>query len=198
MTDTMQGVLSDSYLRNYVGYYAHKVARRFPNSMDKEDVEQDLWEAIIRAMKRYDGTVSPSEHARLAVFSKYGSMINKRLKKLPFNEKMFRYDQTPTHLSNHYTEDHISYFTGEDPIFSSTDLSYLLIEERDVLERIGKELRAKAEEGRSYILTYQWFQAMQEGLTVSESAARLGVSENYLYQIKHRALGIVRSLGITP
>lgn len=183
MTEAMQEVLSDHYLGNWIGYYAHKMSRRFPTTMGREDAKQVLWEAIVKAMNAYNGEKTPIDHARSAAYSKYGSMISGRLKKLPFHEKMSTGDFEDTTRTVAGKNDDIR-----------------RIEANDSLDRIEKLLQQESERGKTSTLALGWLRLMRKGYTVDESARKLGVTANYLYQIRHRVFhrDDVRKLACMP
>jgi hypothetical protein len=188
MTAVINEAIKDTYLQNYIGYHAHKVAQKFPNSMDHEDVKQELWEAIIKAMNKYDGSKTPSDTARSAVFSKYGHMIDGRMKKLPFNEKLIHYDQIQTQQFTNQNQ-HTQY---EIP---SYDSSYELVEANDTLDKIDNSLKVEANKAKQYSIALNWFRLMRKGYNTIDSAHELSVSVDYLYVIQNRIFkGVVRYL----
>lgn len=178
MTQAVQEVLSDSSLKGYVSYYAHKIARRFPNFMDKKDAEQDLWEAIFKALPRYDGRKPIGAYARAAVFSKYGHLIDKRLKKLKWYEYVYHYDKC------------------ENPVdLTYTDRCFETVEANITLDNIEKFLEEEAKTRKQYTVALNWFKLMRKGYSPQESAETLSVTVEYLWNIRSRIFRkVVRDL----
>lgn len=171
MIQAVNEVLGDSYLKNYISYYAYKLNQRFPNSIGQEDAEQTFWEEIIKSMKSYEGGKSPSDHARSAVFSKYGHMIDKRLKKTVTNEKTYHYDHSECSIELPYI----------DSCFETVEANITL----DAIEQI---LQKEAEKGRQYSLAVDLFRLKRLGYTTKESAKLLNVTVEYLWTIWHRVV----------
>jgi len=191
MTAVLNEVMTDGYLKNYVGYHAYKVARRFPNSMDREDAEQEIWEAIIKAMNKYDGRKTPVETARSAAFSKYGHMIDGRLRKLPFNEKMAHYDQYA----------HPQEFADHDPCYELVEANITLDRIEEILSTEANRPRQyrtalkKANSPKLYRTALDWFRLMRKGYSAQESADELSIPVDYLYVIHRRVFkSVVRNL----
>jgi DNA-directed RNA polymerase specialized sigma24 family protein len=172
-------VFEDDDLKTFIGIQANKLARRFPSTLDREDAEQELWEAVIKAMPKYDGSTTFLMFAKSAAQSKYGHLIDGRYRKLPFNETFVRFD--PNSIDS------------DDPVYQKIvhkyfeyDEGFEAVEVSDALDRIEESLKVEAEKAAQYVIAFRWFRLLRRGFSTQEAATRLKVSTNYLYVIRNR------------
>ena len=168
MNISLDTIVSDENLQKYVRYFSYKISKKFPNSMDREDAENDIWESIIIAVKKPRKGKDPIKVARSAAFSKCGPAIHQTPEKVKFNEEMFRlengFEHTPKYL----------------------DQSYKTVEARCLIDQIESVLVCRSSDRRQYQTALQWFRLMKKGYSTTEAANKLSVTPNYLYRLRTR------------
>ena len=144
--------LDDTGLRVFIHRRAQEIAYSRPSHFDVEDAEQELWEALIRALPRYDaGVFSLHQFALSHVYSRYGCLSTKRLK----NAEALSYDPEfgqPSGVA--YPE-----------IF--TDRSFELVDAQLTLDQIESTLKHEASKGRQFALALSSIQLQRQGYTQS-------------------------------
>ncbi len=184
-------VFENEDLKAFIGIQANKLARRFPHTMDKEDAEQELWEAVIKALPKYDDKTSFLVFAKSAAQSKYGHLIDGRYRKLPFNESIMRFDPNSIDSDDPVYQGIVQKYFAHDPGFEEIEVS-------DALDRIEKSLEAEAEKAAQYVVAFRWFRLLRKGYSTKEAAEELGVTTNYLYVIRSRVFNADAVRNLAP
>lgn len=174
MKTSLDVVVSDKYLRKYVNHFAYKISKTFPNSMDKEDAEGDIWESIIVAIKKRENDEDLMKVARSTVFSKCGPAIHQPSEKIKFNEEMHRIENGFEHTPNYI------------------DKSHAVIEARWLIDQVESILVYRSTEWKQYKMALRWFRLMKKGYSTVESARELSVTTSYLYRLRTRVFDTIR------
>jgi DNA-directed RNA polymerase specialized sigma24 family protein len=167
MVETYLNVcLSDETLISYIKFYSRKLSSWYSQYSDSEDVEQDFWEAIVRASKKYDGSKPIITHARSVVFSKYGHMTDKgKSGKIKADKETFRSDNI-------------------EDTFSSDDVEYRLVDARYTLDQIQSHLKNEGNKLIRYRRINEYIRYAREGFLDKEIAEKLGVEYSTLRKTK--------------
>ena len=168
--ELMQACVDSRGVRKYVHYFGVKIQRLYPGLMDVEDAENELWAAVFRAIsKRYTPEEPLIPFARHAVYSQYGTMINKRgnYGRL-LNEGI---DLNPDFMVDY-----------DDPCYTEAENSF-------TLDQIREDLMECARASRQYRYAIQTFELMRNGATMRECCESLKISKNYGYKLLHEIIG---------
>ena len=163
MDTAMQELMKSKELKLTIGYRAHALWRRFPRTLEQEDIEQELWIAVIRAMNKQRNISDPVKVARDAVYSQYGTFLHAySILKLEFYESISSIGST---------------------VMSESDTVELSVENQDLLDSLCRMLKQKSRDSQQFKHAYHWVRLSRDGLTTRECTAAIGISKAMMYRI---------------
>lgn len=151
----MERCLTDPVIGKAVRGFAYWVAHCRPNSMDREDAEQDIWEAIFKALPRYDGSKTLTEFALSVAYSKRGHMTSHRI-----------------NHANYLNEDALRY-TSEPVGFGSVDEGFSQADAVLTLDRIEEDILIESRRSHQFRIVLDSFRLLRTGMNQSQAARRL-------------------------
>ena len=172
MNAEMREVLHDATFRKWVGYYAYKLSRRYPELMDADDAKQELWEAVVVRFHKGTRGENLQDCARSAAYSKYGHVITAQSRRARMR-------------GSEREEDHADALETA----SAEPLEFAVIEANDTLDRIDVIVRSERKSAtREHQVVASWLALARRGYTHKQCAQTIGITPEHLRTARHRVL----------
>lgn len=164
MSNNIKEIIDHPLVRNVVAFRACQITRRFPKTYDFEDAKQELWEAVVKAVQKYDGTGEIVQYVTTEVYRKYGNFINQlEYKRAAWYESQTGFLDYPV----------------EDDSFEKVNANCLL-------DQIESTLEKESKKSKQYQIALDWFKLLRKDVTIKEASKSLNISESYFYVLRHR------------
>lgn len=165
MKSLIEKCLADDDLCRFIKIRARVASKVRPSTFEQEDAEQEMWEAILKHLPEFDGSVTLHSFCLSKAFSKYGNMVNPK-------SNLAKYENSIDH-----TDD---YTVGK------LDNSYELINTNEVLDQVEEILQYESNKRKQYQIALSSIKLQRAGFTQSETADLIGISKPYMRNIMMR------------
>ena len=183
MPTNIQEIIDNEYVQSMVINRAYILSQKFHKSLDFEDAKQNIWEAVIKAVNRYNGMGELLYHVLTNIRYYYGNFVrHPEANRLEWYESEISYDFRGEIDESFVNEGNYDSFMGE------IDESFEKVEANILLDNIEKTLKKESEKSVAYKLALDWFKLLRKDYTTKEASESLNVSVNYLNIIKYRIL----------
>jgi len=160
----MQMCVESISLQKYIFNLSRKIHSVYPRLLDVSDAENELWEAVFKAVKdRFKDDRPLIKFARQVCFSRFGTMIGRGNKKRLWSETL-------------------DYFTYGDN--ACIDQSFNRIDMMFTLDQIEDDLKAYAKQSRQYQLAVRTFRCLRKGLTMKACREKLKIKKTHSYHLR--------------
>ncbi len=160
----MQMCVDDTSLQKYIFNLGKKIHSVYPKLLDVSDAENELWEAVFKAIQdRFTDEKPLIKFARQVCYSRFGTMIGRGNKKRLWSE-------TPACLTY-----------GDDAYI---DRSFNRLDTAFTLDQIEDDLKTYAKQSRQYRLAVRTFKYLRKGFTMKDCCKRLKIEKTHGYHIR--------------